>query len=108
MHTVTTLVPPLQLSSWAAPPWTSTITVDGDLIVCSHTLGSIPETPNCAGDTLPVIIVQRDEIRPDRDLIHVVRHPPEILIGGVSLNSTQARGLSRLVNDAITLITNSG
>jgi hypothetical protein len=54
-----------------------------------------------AGDVLRVENVQCDELRADRDRIDVVRHPVEILVGGVSLSGTEARGLRGLVDDAI-------
>ena len=104
MHTVTTPVPPLQLISWAPPPWADTIGTEGDQIECSRTLGVVPEEPNCAGDALKVIMIQRDEIRPDRDRIAVVRHPVEILVGGVSLSSSEARGLGHLVRHAVAVL----
>ena len=104
MHTVTTPTPPLQLITWAPPPWADTISTEGDQIECSRTLGAVPEAVNSAGDVLKVIMIQRDEIRPDRDRIEVVRHPIEILVGGVSLTSSEARGLGHLVRHAIAVL----
>jgi hypothetical protein len=106
VNTVITSAAPLQLTSWAPPAWTDSIVADGSLIVCSRTLGAVPELTGSGsgGDALSVILVQRDELRTEPHRIDVVRHPAEILVGGVSLTATEGQELSRLIEDAIELL----
>lgn len=104
MPTVATPETPTELVSWTPPAWTETVTVDGDLIECSRTLGTLPH-PTVTGDSLAVTLVQRDEVLATADRIQVVRHPVDVNVGGVALTPDDAEGLSYLLSQAKALLT---
>ena len=107
MPTAPTSVPtaePISVTAWSPPTWTEHISTEGDVIEAFRILGSVPEEPRTGDDVLPVIVLQRDEIRSTPTDVMVLRYPVEILVGGVSLTRTQAEALIELLSSAIALI----
>lgn len=107
MPTVPTPTPagtPAVVTSWSPPPWATTITTDDGLIEASEALGAVPARPRHADESLTVFVMQRYEISTVADDIAVLRHPAEVLVGGISLTAAEAETLAELLRSAITLI----
>ncbi len=104
MNTVVKSTQLIELTSWAAPPWADTIETSDDQIEYSRSLGAVPATANQAGETLAVVVIQRDEMRVQAQQIDVIRHPAEILTGGVSLRADEAHTLAQLLHHATAMV----
>ncbi len=107
MNTVVKSTKLLELTSWAAPPWADMIETSGDQIEYSRSLGAVPATANQAEETLAVVVIQRDEMRVQAQRIDVIRHPAEILTGGMSLRPDEAHTLAQLLHHATAMVTAS-
>ncbi len=85
------------------------IETSGDQIEYSRSLGAVPATATDkqAEETLAVVVIQRDEMRVQAQRIDVIRHPAEILTGGMSLRPDEAHTLAQLLHHATAMVTAS-